>query len=207
MTATVLVGPGIADVSNAPRAFPSVPYESAAEFGAAYFDEWAQAVASLDPMALDRAAGVLLSAYLEGSVIFSCGNGGSAAIADHLQCDHLKGVRTGTDLLPRVASLASNVDLITAIANDIGYDDVFSYQLQSQSRPGDVLVAISSSGDSPNILRALLWARAHGMKSIALTGFSGGGARHVADVSIHVTCWNYGIVEDLHQAVMHSLAQ
>ena len=87
--------------------------------------------------------------------VFSCGNGGSAAIANHLQCDHLKGVRTGTDLTPRVVSLSSNIELITAISNDIGYEDVFTYQLQSQSQPGDVLIAISSSGRSPNIARAL----------------------------------------------------
>ena len=82
-----------------------------------------------------------------------------------------------------------------------------SYQLQSQSRPGDVLIAVSSSGRSPNIVRALRWARDHGLRTIALTGFDGGDARTMAEVAIHVDCTNYGIVEDLHQAVMHALAQ
>lgn len=195
------------DVGSEPRSFPSVRYETAATYSVAYFEEWARAVESLDLMSLQRAAGLLLDAYFAGATTFACGNGGSAAIADHLQCDHLKGVRTGTDLVPRVTSLASNVDLITAIANDIGFEDVFAYQLQSQGRPGDVLVAISSSGSSPNVLRALSCARARGMATIALTGFSGGEARRLADVSIHVECSNYGIVEDLHQAVMHSIAQ
>jgi phosphoheptose isomerase len=192
---------------DSPPVFPSMRYGSAAAYGVAYFEEWARAVESLDLISLQRAADLLLDAYVAGATIFSCGNGGSAAIADHLQCDHLKGVRTGTDLLPRVTSLASNVDLITAIANDIGYEDVFAYQLQSQARHGDVLVAISSSGASPNVLRALRWAQAHGIATVALTGFSGGEARRLADVSVHVACSNYGIVEDLHQATVHSIAQ
>ena len=93
-----------------------------------------------------------------------------------LQCDHVKGVRTGTDLAPQVLSLSTNVELLTAIANDLGYENVFAYQLQSQARPGDVLMAVSSSGRSPNIVRALTWARDHGLRTIAITGFDGGGA-------------------------------
>ena len=84
--------------------------------------------------------------------MFSCGNGGSASIANHLQCDHIKNVGTSTDLLPRVMSLSANVELLTAIANDHAYEDVFTYQLRSQARPGDVLVAVSSSGRSANIV-------------------------------------------------------
>ena len=162
---------------------------------------------SIEPAALDRAAAILLEAYTRGAGVFSCGNGGSASIANHLQCDHVKGVRTTTDLAPRVVSLSTNVELLTAIANDMAYEDVFAYQLQSQSGPGDVLIAVSSSGRSPNIVRALTWARDHGLRTIALTGFDGGDARTVAEVTIHVDCTNYGIVEDLHQAIMHALAQ
>jgi phosphoheptose isomerase len=187
--------------------FPSVPYPTAVPFCSEYFGESARAAASIDPVALDRAASVLLATYTSGATVFSCGNGGSASIANHLQCDHMKGVRTHTDLMPRVVSLSSNVEILTAIANDIGYEDVFTYQLQSQSRPGDALVAISSSGRSPNIVRALLWAREHGLRTIALTGFEGGESRRVAEVAIHVNCANYGVIEDLHQAVMHALAQ
>jgi D-sedoheptulose 7-phosphate isomerase/D-glycero-D-manno-heptose 1,7-bisphosphate phosphatase len=139
--------------------------------------------------------------------MFSCGNGGSASIANHMQCDHVKGIRTATDLAPHVLSLSTNVELLTAIANDTGYENIFAYQLQSQSGPGDVLLAVSSSGRSPNIVRALTWARDQGLRTIAVTGFDGGAARAVAEVSIHVDCTNYGIVEDLHQAIMHALAQ
>ena len=149
----------------------------------------------------------LLEAYMRGARMFSCGNGGSASIANHVQCDHVKGVRTTTDLTPQVLSLSTNVELLTAIANDLGYENVFVYQLQSQSGPGDVLMAVSSSGRSANIVRALEWARDHGLRTIAITGFDGGAARAVAEVSLHVECTNYGIVEDLHQAIMHALAQ
>jgi D-sedoheptulose 7-phosphate isomerase/D-glycero-D-manno-heptose 1,7-bisphosphate phosphatase len=164
-------------------------------------------MASIQHAALDHAAVILLDAYTHGAGVFSCGNGGSAAIANHLQCDHVKTVRTATDLAPRVVSLSTNVELLTAIANDLAYEHVFAYQLQSLSGPGDVLIAVSSSGRSPNIVHALTWARHHGLRTIALTGFDGGGARAVADVAIHVDATNYGIIEDAHQAIMHALAQ
>lgn len=190
-----------------PVAFPAGAYPTAHAFASAYLDQWARASRSIDLDAVERAATMLVEAYVARAGVYSCGNGGSAAIADHLQCDHLKGVRTGTDLVPRVVSLSSNVDLVTAIANDIGYEEIYAFQLQSHSRPGDVLVTISSSGRSANIVHALRWAQAHGLRTIALTGFDGGQARGLADVAVHVDCSNYGIVEDLHQTVMHAIAQ
>jgi phosphoheptose isomerase len=193
--------------SSGPAIFPVAPYPSAALYFDAYADEMSRAAKTIDPEAFDRAAAILLDGYVRGARMFSCGNGGSASIANHAQCDHVKGVRTATDLTPQVLSLSTNVELLTAIANDIGYEDVFVYQLQSQSEPGDVLMAVSSSGRSANIVHALTWAREHGLRTIAITGFDGGAARAAAEVSVHVECTNYGIVEDLHQAIMHALAQ
>jgi phosphoheptose isomerase len=187
--------------------FPAAPYGSGASYFEAYMHEMAQAWKTADLAEFDRAAAILTDGYLRGAKVFTCGNGGSAAIANHLVCDHTKGIRTKTDLLPRVGSLSNNVELLTAIANDLTYDDVFAFQLQSQASPGDVLVAISSSGRSANIVRALTWARDNGLRTIAITGFEGGGAKILADVAIHFECTNYGIVEDLHQSVMHALAQ
>jgi phosphoheptose isomerase len=187
--------------------FPIRPYASAASYFDAYAEEMAQAAKSIEPAMLERAAATLAEAYLRGARIFCCGNGGSASIANHMQCDHVKGIRTATDLSPHVHSLSANVELLTAIANDTGYENIFVYQLQSQSEPGDVLLAVSSSGRSPNIVRVLNWAREQRLRTIAVTGFDGGGARAAAEVSIHVDCMNYGIVEDLHQAIMHALAQ
>lgn len=187
--------------------FPMAAHASAASYFDAYAEEMTRAAKTIDPAALDRAAAILLEAYTLGARMFSCGNGGSASIANHVQCDHVKGVRTATDLAPQVLSLSTNVELLTAIANDTGYENVFVYQLQSQSRSGDVLMAVSSSGRSPNIVHALTWARDHGLHTIAITGFGGRPARDIAEVSIHADCANYGIVEDLHQAIMHALAQ
>ena len=200
--------PGLAQAADGSAVkFPVAPHANAGSYFDAYADEISRAAKTIEPEALDRAGALLIEAYARGSRAFSCGNGGSASIANHMQCDHVKGVRNGTDLAPRVHSLSSNVELITAIANDLGYADVFAYQLQSQAEPGDVLVAVSSSGRSPSIVQALTWARDHGLRTIAVTGFDGGAARKVAEISIHVECTNYGVIEDLHQAVMHSLAQ
>ncbi|HET9969573.1 MAG TPA: SIS domain-containing protein [Streptosporangiaceae bacterium] len=190
-----------------PVKFPAGPYASAASYFDAYAEEMARAAKSVEAAAFERAAATLTGAYRRGARVFSCGNGGSASIANHMQCDHVKGIRTTTDLMPQVFSLSANVELLTAIANDTGYENTFVYQLQSQAGPGDVLLAVSSSGRSPNIVRALTWARDQGLKTIAVTGFDGGAARATADICVHVDCTNYGIVEDLHQTVMHALAQ
>jgi phosphoheptose isomerase len=187
--------------------FPTVPHLHAASYCGAYLEESVRAASSIDLAQVELAAAILVEAYSSGSAVFSCGNGGSASVANHLQCDHIKGVSNGTDLSPRVMSLSTNVELLTAIANDIAFDQVFAYQLRAQARPKDVLIAISSSGCSANIIQALTFAREHDIRTIALTGFGGGDTRSMADVAIHVDCTNYGVVEDLHQAVMHAIAQ
>lgn len=140
--------------------------------------------------------------------IYVCGNGGSAAIADHLTCDCLKGIRTDTIYRPRVVSLCSNGPLLTAIANDISYDQVFKYQLESLLTPDDLLITISSSGTSPNIVNAFNYA-VNICKTITFSGFNGGGSKLIEKptVSLHVPENNYGIVEDCHQMIMHMIAQ
>ena len=187
--------------------FPARQYPDGGSFGSAYAGELAKAFGTIDMAQVATAAKLLNDAYDRDASVFACGNGGSASIANHLQCDHVKGVRNGTQLTTRVFSLSTNIELFSAVANDLGYDAVFEYQLQSLARSGDVLIAVSSSGRSPNIVRALEWANAHGMPTIALTGFSGGAAKELASVSVHVRSDNYGIIEDAHQACMHLLAQ
>jgi phosphoheptose isomerase len=203
--ASILDGSG-RTIPPRPR-FPAHRYDSAGAFAQDYSALLGQALGSVDVSEVDRAAKILNSAYDRDAAVFACGNGGSASIANHLQCDHVKGVRMGTDLRTRVSSLSSNVEILSAVANDIGYDAVFEFQLESLARPCDVLVVVSSSGRSPNIVRALEWAASHDMQSIALTGFEGEPARSLATVSLHVHANNYGIVEDAHQACMHLLAQ
>jgi histidinol-phosphate phosphatase family protein len=188
-------------------AFPAHPYDDAGVFGTEYGDELHAAMRTVDPSRFHAAAALLNDAHDRDASVFACGNGGSASIANHLQCDHVKCVGQGTDLRARVFSLSTNVELFSAIANDSGYEHVFEHQLSFIARPGDLLIAVSSSGRSPNIVRALEWASEHSMGTIVLTGFTGGRSRELADVSIHVESANYGIVEDAHQACMHLLAQ
>lgn len=187
--------------------FPAHRHAGAGSYALAYFEQLAAAARTVDGGALDASAQLLAEKSAAGSMIFSCGNGGSAAIANHLVCDCMKGVRASSRLRPRVQSLSTTVEMITAIGNDIGYEQVFSFQLDALGQTGDVLIAISSSGDSPNIVNALNCARDRKIPSIAMTGFTGGRAAALADISLHVDAHNYGIVEDVHQSLMHILAQ
>ncbi len=187
--------------------FPDRPFPAIADFFDAYAEQLAQAAASVSREKLAAAETVLAAALDGGGQVFACGNGGSASIANHLVCDHTKGVAADTGLRPRVHSLSANVELLTAIANDVAYAEVFSAQLAMMGRPGDVLITISSSGDSENVVRAIATAKDLGIATIALTGFSGGRTAGLADVNLHVDGDNYGIVEDLHQSLMHALAQ
>jgi phosphoheptose isomerase len=186
--------------------FPDRRYPGADAYAAAYFDELARAAASVDRARVNEAARILEAAHRDGRAVFACGNGGSAAIANHLACDHCKGIAADTKLRPIVHSLSANVEVITAIANDMSYADVFAYQLRKLARPDDVLVTVSASGDSENIVRAIDAAKSGGMKAIALTGFSGGRSAKAADVNLHVAADNYGVIEDIHQSLMHILA-
>jgi phosphoheptose isomerase len=187
--------------------FPDEPFGDAGVYADAYFDRLAAAAGTVDRGQLAEAGKLLAGHAARGAMIFSCGNGGSAAIANHLVCDCMKGVRADSFLRPKVSSLSATVELITAIVNDIGSDEMFSYQLESMASAGDVLIAISSSGASPNIVKAIRTAKALGLTTIAMTGFQGGDALKEADLKLHVEAENYGVVEDVHQSLMHILAQ
>ena len=187
--------------------FPAKVYQSAGAYFAGYREALAQAWATVDPAAFERGVAMIGDAIRGRHLIYACGNGGSAGIAGHLLCDFLKGIQTNTALRPRVVSLASHLELITAIANDINYAEVFAYQLKTMAEPGDVLITISASGNSENIVHAIDWARQNGVGTIAMTGFAGGRSGKLADINLHVAAENYGIVEDIHQSIMHMLAQ
>ena len=127
-------------------------------------------------------------------------------MSDHFHCDHAKGTHFDALLRPKIEPLTSG-SILTAIANDIGYDDVFSFQLSIKGSAGDILVAISASGNSPNIINAIRKAKELNMETVAFVGFEGGEAAKLADYVLHVKEDNYGIVEDCHQCLMHILAQ
>lgn len=142
--------------------------------------------------------------------IIVMGNGGSAAIAEHWGCDHTKGIRTDVhDLFPNVRNLAANMSLMTAIANDISYDEVFSKQIEWVNEEHALVIAISSSGNSPNIIKGLEAANKKHYTTIAFVGFDGGKvvSDSLSEKIIHVKSNNYGVVEDCHQILMHTLAQ
>jgi D-sedoheptulose 7-phosphate isomerase len=187
--------------------FPLEAFPGAGAYWGAYSAAVAAAAQAVDPAAIEQAA-VLLGSTLEaGRTLYVCGNGGSAAISNHLLCDFSKGIQTDTALRPKVVSLSAHLELITAIGNDISFDEIFAYQLRTFASAGDTLLAISASGDSENIVRAVEWASKNGMGTIALTGFDGGRSAALADLNIHVPAHNYGIVEDVFQSAMHVFAQ
>lgn len=164
---------------------------------------------SLDLESLAPVLDVLRSTIAsESGFIFVCGNGGSAALSQHFAIDlglgtHRKSNKGGC----RIFDLTSNASVLTATANDTGYENVFSSQLDLYSNKGDLLIAISSSGNSINIIEAIKKARDRGVTTIGLTGFDGGEVRRLVNFSIHVEteAGNYGIVEDLHSFVLHIL--
>jgi D-sedoheptulose 7-phosphate isomerase len=172
-----------------------------------YADAVSRALLSIDWHQLNLAIAEIESARMRSARLWVAGNGGSAAIADHLLCDWVKGTFIPSETPIHVHSLVSNTALLTACANDFGYEVSFSRQIEMQAQPGDVLICISSSGNSANILAALRQASSMGLKTIGFTGFGGGEAARLADVSLHVAAHNYGVVEDCHQILMHNIAQ
>jgi D-sedoheptulose 7-phosphate isomerase len=192
---------------SAERKFPLEQIATAEQYAETYFLHLSRAAQGLDRSALARGASLVEKTILGGGTIYSFGNGGSAAISNHLLCDFAKGIQTDTALRPKVVSLSSHVELLLAIGNDLSFEDVFQYQAATWAHSGDLLMAISSSGNSENIVRPLKWAKANGIATLALTGFDGGRAMAIADVGIHVAAENYGVVEDIHQSIMHLFAQ
>ncbi len=153
----------------------------------------------------ERLIETLFEAFEEERTIFLVGNGGSASAASHFGQDLAKGTLSSMQAKRRfrVIPLTDNIGFITALANDEGYESIFEQQLRNLARRGDVLIAISGSGNSPNVLRAVEYGRSIGMKSIGVTGFDGGKLRALADVSVHVPIEDMGMTEALHGVIFH----
>jgi len=164
-------------------------------------------LASIDAGEVAAFASVLLDARNRGAAVFFIGNGGSAATASHFANDLAIGTCTW-DKPFRVMSLTDNVAVLTALANDFGYADVFVRQLRVMLQRGDVVVAISASGNSPNVLRAVEYANIQGATTVGLTGFDGGKLRPIVNVSVHVPTsqGEFGPVEDAHMVLDHLLS-
>jgi D-sedoheptulose 7-phosphate isomerase len=173
----------------------------------AYFDEMSKVIASVDPGPIDAYAAMLVDAWRQKRRVFVFGNGGSAYNASHHVTDYVKTASVPGKPRLHALSATDNVGLMTAVGNDLAYDQIFSYMIESYASAGDVAVAISCSGNSPNLLRACSWAREHGMKVVALTGFQGGKVKDLAHIHINIPSDNYGVIEDLHMSVGHIAAQ
>jgi D-sedoheptulose 7-phosphate isomerase len=156
---------------------------------------------------VERLAYELLDCWQTGRQVFFAGNGGSGGNANHLANDFLYALSKTAGSGLRVHSLSANPSVITCLANDEGYDQVFSLQLAVLARKGDVLIAFSGSGNSPNIIRALQEAKTIGMTSYAVLGFSGGKAKAIADVPIHFAIDDMQISEDAQTIIGHMLMQ
>jgi len=180
---------------------------SVGAYKADYATRLQAALASVSDVELEKACEALTMAAKDGRKIYVAGNGGSAAIAEHLCCDWTKGTYCEGHETIVAQSLSSNVALYSAIANDYSFEVVFSTQIKFFGKPGDVLVAISSSGNSPNIVKAVEAAKAKNLFVVGFSGFGGGALAKISDASLYVKIDNYGIVEDAHQALMHILAQ
>lgn len=174
-----------------------------------YISGLQEALTGIDRQAFDSMIAELVRAHADDACLFVAGNGGSAATASHIVNDFIKGVAwpaKGHENLCRplrTVGLADCVPLMTAFANDNAYDYMFAAQLQALGRPGDVLLAISGSGHSANVLEAAATAHAIGMKVIALTGFDGGTLGTRADVHVHVPCNSMPQTEDAHLILQH----
>lgn len=164
-------------------------------------------LASTDWSGVAQLTDELFSCWKEGRQVFLCGNGGSAGNAIHLANDLLYGVSKRKGSALRVTALPANSSVLTCLANDEGYDSIFSLQLAVLGRPGDVLIVLSGSGNSPNILRVIEQAREMDVKSYAILGFSGGKAKKMADVALHFPVEDMQISEDLQLIVGHMAMQ
>lgn len=170
-----------------------------------YLDTEKRILSELDLDAVNTLLNLMEEVRLKQRRIFICGNGGSAATASHFVCDFCKGVSLNQDIKYNFECLSDNTPLMTAIANDIGYDDVFVIPLKAKLGEEDLVIGISGSGNSENVVRALRYAKERGAKTAALVGYSGGKMLELADLTIHVKIDNMQIVEDVHMILDHMM--
>ena len=176
------------------------------EFTRHYLSELREIITRVSERDIEQILQIIDVANQHGRSVYLIGNGGSAATASHMANDLLKAVGGYESPHLRPISLTDSAPIITATANDKGYAEVYSIQIESLAEPDDVLIAISASGKSPNIVAAVNAARARGLKIIALLGMGGGEVVDLADASLVVDSYDYGPIEDVHMALNHLIA-
>jgi D-sedoheptulose 7-phosphate isomerase len=172
-----------------------------------YFDRLKTALDNVSVKDIIGLCAVLKDAYEKGRTVFIMGNGGSGATASHLACDYNKGICTKVRKKFRVVSLTDNMPVILAIANDLSYDKIFVEQLRNHLRPGDVVIGISGSGNSPNVIEAIAYANEAGCTTIGLCGYDGGKIKKLCRYTVHVNVNDMQIAEDIHLVIGHVIMQ
>ena len=175
---------------------------------ASYLAELKDVLGRLDSHAFDALVEEIKRVHREDKVIYTCGNGGSASTASHMINDLVKAPADASGCRPlRAIGLSDCLPLMTALANDIDYAQMFAKQLRAYGRPGDLLLAISGSGNSPNIIEAVKVAKEIGMTVAGFSGYEGGKLREMADIKLHVPCKCMAQVEDVHLILEHALVE
>ncbi|WP_417602390.1 SIS domain-containing protein [Owenweeksia hongkongensis] len=162
-----------------------------------------QTIDKLDQSAINAAAQAFLDAYHKGGNIYVFGNGGSGATASHVAGDFLKGASYGLDKRFKMICLNDNIASMMAIANDIGYEDIFIEPLKNFIGKDDLVIGISGSGNSENVVRAMTYAKDQGVKTLALSGFNGGKISKLADISVHADVMDMEVCEDIHMIIFN----
>lgn len=170
-----------------------------------YYEREINVINNLDLNKINEAMNALLQVYNNGGTIYVCGNGGSASTASHMQNDFNKGISEYTDKKFNFYCLNDNISTLMAIANDIGYDEVFRFPLINKITDKDLLIGISGSGNSKNVLNAVEYAKECGAKVIGITGYSGGKLKEMADYEMHVNEMDMQIAEDIHMTFDHMM--
>jgi len=177
----------------------------AAEFAEQYRSSLNQTLSRIDAQKVAQAVDWLREARDHGKTIFVCGNGGSASTASHFACDIVKGCSYQQDRRFRIMALTDSLPTMTAYSNDVSYECVFVEQLKNFAQPGDVVMAISGSGNSPNVLRAIEYANRIGCRTIGLSGRDGGKLGPISQLSVQVEEPHMGRIEDAHMIICHMI--
>ena len=177
------------------------------EFVSSYIDELKDILDELSEEVIEQVLEVLHAARLENQQVFILGNGGSASTASHFVCDLGKNTRVQGVANFRVMGLTDNMALFSALANDEGYENVFAQQLGNYLQPGDVVIGISTSGNSPNVVNAIQFANTYGATTIGFTGFSSGDLGSMVDIDLHVPSHSIEHVEDIHLVLEHLITK
>jgi len=172
-----------------------------------YFSRAIEAIKRLNINDIEAVVTAILKTYNNNGTLLIFGNGGSGATASHVAGDFIKGISYNLEKRFRILSLNDNMAGITAISNDLSYDDVFIEQLKNFLTPNDLVIGISGSGNSLNVVNALVYANEQNATTVAICGYKGGKIKQIADFSIHVAIEDMEITEDIHLMIFHAIKQ